>query len=380
MAALSVCDGVRSSSAQDLTHTEQDSLADCLPGRGLGDAQPRDFEARDQVSAPSQRCVPEHSRSSECEDVLQPVSSDSLSPVQCKTRLSSTDYLPLSVKYAAPFDTQASHKLPSDKSGTADRTLGSSDIVPLDDYGCGFPRCQVCGKPVADGIGSALKPAHEPIVLARKPLAKGHTIAANVLAHGVGGLNIDGCRVGTDGPRPLIERHDQYRPQNVDLPSGSRAAGDTTLGRWPANLIHDGSDEIVAAFPSERPGGRPVTGRGDSAPIWGNAGHQDFAGYADSGSAARFFYSSKADADDRCGSKHPTVKPTDLMAYLCRLVTPPGGLVLDPFAGSGSTGMACLREGFDAILIEREAEYVSDIRRRVAHVSGQDSPLFEVAA
>ena len=99
----------------------------------------------------------------------------------------------------------------------------------------------------------------------------------------------------------------------------------------------------------------------------------------DAGSAARFFYSSKADAEDRCGSKHPTVKPVDLMAYLVRLVTPPGGIVLDPFAGSGSTGMACLREGFDCILIEREAEYVADINRRIAHVQGLDCPLFSDA-
>lgn len=108
-----------------------------------------------------------------------------------------------------------------------------------------------------------------------------------------------------------------------------------------------------------------------------NEGIRDFG---DSGSASRYFYSSKADAGDRLGSKHPTVKPVDLIAYLCRLVTPPGGTVLDPFAGSGTTGMACLREGFDAVLIEREAEYVADIHRRIAHVSGQDAPLFAGAA
>jgi len=106
----------------------------------------------------------------------------------------------------------------------------------------------------------------------------------------------------------------------------------------------------------------------------GQTGLVDRAG--NSGSAARFFYSAKADAEDRCGSKHPTVKPVDLMAYLCRLITSPGGIVLDPFAGSGSTGVACLREGFNAILIEREAEYVADIRKRIAHVSGADTPLF----
>lgn len=87
-------------------------------------------------------------------------------------------------------------------------------------------------------------------------------------------------------------------------------------------------------------------------------------------------YSAKADAEDRLGSKHPTVKPVDLIAYLIRLITPPGGTVLDPFAGSGTLGMACMREGFDAILIEREAEYIADIRRRINHVQGNDTPLF----
>jgi site-specific DNA-methyltransferase (adenine-specific) len=99
-------------------------------------------------------------------------------------------------------------------------------------------------------------------------------------------------------------------------------------------------------------------------------------GIGDSGSAARFFYCAKADKDDRLKSKHPTVKPIDLMAYLVRLVTPPGGTVLDPFAGSGATGMACMREGFRYILIEREREYFEDILNRVSHVRGEDTPLF----
>ena len=92
-----------------------------------------------------------------------------------------------------------------------------------------------------------------------------------------------------------------------------------------------------------------------------------------------FFYAAKADKQDRAGSKHPTVKPVDLIAYLCRLVTPSGGVVLDPFGGSGTTAAACAREGLDCILIEREAEYVADIERRVAHVSGTDAPLFAAA-
>lgn len=140
------------------------------------------------------------------------------------------------------------------------------------------------------------------------------------------------------------------------------------LGRWPANVLHDGSDEVVAAFPSTgASSGRPrnngefrSVAKGRDAPHV-TQGHED-----DGGSAARFFYSAKADAVDRIGSKHPTVKPLDLMRWLVRLVTPPGGVVLDLFAGTGSTGEAALHEGLRAVLIEREAEYRDDIARRMA--------------
>jgi site-specific DNA-methyltransferase (adenine-specific) len=229
------------------------------------------------------------------------------------------------------------------------------------------------------GWGTALKPAHEPIILARKPLIG--TVAANVLAHGAGALNIGACRV--KGAESTVRNNhggtgnpEQWRTGNGnDFQSGSE------IGRWPANLIHDGSEEVVGAFPEStsglmKAGTRPIGQRA----IYGQdakAGYETTRDYGnDSGSAARFFYTAKADKGDRLSSKHPTVKPVDLMAYLCRLVCPPGGIVLDPFAGSGSTGMACMRDGFDAILIEREAEYVADIKRRIAHVSGEDAPLF----
>ena len=245
-------------------------------------------------------------------------------------------------------------------------------------YGSGFPKSRNLG----NGWGTALKPAHEPIVLARKPLAKGHTIAANVLAHGVGGLNIDACRIAAkDGDYAHTGNNLEHtRKGAADWRMPMQQVAPNALGRWPANLIHDGSDEVIAAFPDTAPSKPGDRAGGCKFFMGGDRRATAQSDYSDSGSAARFFYSSKADADDRCGSKHPTVKPTDLMAYLCRLVTPPGGLVLDPFAGSGSTGMACLREGFNAILIEREAEYVADIRRRIAHVSGLDSPLFGAAA
>jgi site-specific DNA-methyltransferase (adenine-specific) len=138
-------------------------------------------------------------------------------------------------------------------------------------------------------------------------------------------------------------------------------------GRWPANCVHDGSDEVVAAFPTTSSGSRKA---GDYSVLGGdNVFGRAKVGampalQGDSGSAARFFYSAKASKADRNGSKHPTVKPIALMQWLARLITPPGGTVLDPFAGSGTTGAACEREGFSVILCEREAEYIEDIKRR----------------
>jgi DNA modification methylase len=229
-----------------------------------------------------------------------------------------------------------------------------------------------------EGWGTALKPACEPICLARKPLVG--TVAQNVQQHGTGALNIEGCRVGTESTARLKDGGRNQFPHEDDAWEPKTVAVGSDSGRWPANVCHDGSEEVAGAFGSARSSGdynkKP---NGSGAPF----GSKDYgrdgivtASYADSGSAARFFYSAKADADDRLGSKHPTVKPVDLMRWLVRLITPPGGIVLDPFAGSGTTGMACMAEGFDCILVEREAEYVADIRRRIAHVRGDDAPLF----
>jgi DNA modification methylase len=185
------------------------------------------------------------------------------------------------------------------------------------------------------GWGTALKPAWEPIVLARKPLSES-SIAANVLKHGTGGLNIDGCRIATDELKGKV-----YNNSGDNLSWGGTygkgAVEGNSHGRWPANLIHDGSGEVVRGFPAD----------------------------LDEVSASRFFYTAKADSDDRLGSKHPTVKPVDLMQYLARLITPSGGTVLDPFAGTGTTGEASWREGFSCVLVEREEEYQTDIVRRM---------------
>lgn len=192
-----------------------------------------------------------------------------------------------------------------------------------------------------EGWGTALKPAVEPIVLARKPLEG--TVAENVQKYGTGALNIDGCR---------IPMGDEYDP----------------TGRWPANVMHDGSDEVVRLFPGNVKGG--VWNRTAGARPFNNEG--DPTGYETSGkddsigSAARFFYCAKVNKHERGeANRHPTVKPIALMEYLIRLVTPPKGLVLDPFAGSGSTLLAADRLGFASIGIEKEPHYYDLILSRV---------------
>jgi hypothetical protein len=236
------------------------------------------------------------------------------------------------------------------------------------------------------GWGTALKPSFEPIILARKPLDG--TVAANTLKWGVGGINIDACRVGAE-----TRTYDIKGGENLNTIS-REGAGDaedakgcgaygigakqvsigttTVTGRWPANTLHDGSDEVLEAFAAygdNKGQSAPLKGTGrakSQKTVFGEMGAPtDFGPHDGLGSAARFFYSAKASAAERVGTKHPTVKPQNLMAYLCKLITPPGGTVLDPFAGSGSTGIAAVREGFNVMLCEKEDEYCQDIQRRV---------------
>jgi DNA modification methylase len=221
------------------------------------------------------------------------------------------------------------------------------------------------------GWGTALKPAWEPIVLARKPLSES-SIAANVLKWGTGAINIDGCRIepvnGNDYNHPGndLEHTRRGRP---DWRMPDQQAKPNSQGRWPANLIHDGSEEVLAGFPETQSGVPGIMREGvNSGAAYGAESRRPgtpMTGFGDSGSAARFFYTAKADADDRLGSKHPTVKPLDLLQYLVRLVTPKAGVVLDPFAGTGTAGEAAFREGLSAILVEREPEYQADIVRRM---------------
>lgn len=255
-----------------------------------------------------------------------------------------------------------------------------------------------------EGWGTALKPALEPITVARKPLGKGMTVAQNVLEHGTGGINVDASRVpGTkpDTVRGAGEQNGKYS----ELPAQG-VIKDDGLGRFPANLIHDGSEEVLTLFPNSKStnGGRS-TGRNFGQ--GGNSGGKDLprTGHDDSGSAARFFYCAKASKSERnrgCEdmpdkapayeshranyatthgietpfagtgrsgknfkNNHPTVKPIALMEYLVKLVSKEGATVLDPFMGSGSTGIACKNLGRNFIGVERDEEYIKIAEARI---------------
>tara|TARA_R100000742_G_C4278190_1_gene100736 strand:- start:2376 stop:3512 length:1137 start_codon:yes stop_codon:yes gene_type:complete len=277
-----------------------------------------------------------------------------------------------------------------------------------------------------EGWGTALKPAHEPIVMARKPLSE-KSIVDNVLKHGTGGINIDGCRIeGNDAKYPDTnpDFRDQGKKSKEAIGINKLSFGqvqdakrkeiekeENNLGRFPANVMHDGSDVVEDIFPttskSAGGGGSKTVSPSDNV-YQGGWGHKEYdktVGFGDEGSAARYFYcpkvskeernrgldhlptkktssmSGRRDAHDMEGysidndvtgrfvterkNVHPTVKPIELMKYLCRLVTPKGGTVLDPFMGSGSTGMAAKDEGFDFIGIEKEEEYFEISQSRI---------------
>ena len=231
----------------------------------------------------------------------------------------------------------------------------------------------------------------EPIYVGQKPFSEKNG-ALNILKHGVGAINIDGCRVPTGdnlNGGAYAEKGGRTESPSLHAGSGMNVPGKTVgkpfvqpTGRHPANLLHDGSDEAIACFPDAKGQQGDVKGTEPSLPT--NESYGQFNERLPSAkrvesdtSAARFFnslpiteldtpihYCPKASKADRAGSKHPTVKPISLMRWLCRLVTPPGGMVLDPFGGSGTTGAAALAEGFKPILMEMEPEYIADIKRR----------------
>jgi site-specific DNA-methyltransferase (adenine-specific) len=222
-------------------------------------------------------------------------------------------------------------------------------------YGQGFPKNR-----------TLLKPAFEPIVVAYKPGGKRT-------------LQIDECRIPTDWSNDPSKRGLGYGYTKTGsqissmFAHGSRTEYDLKKGRWPANLCHDGSDEVMAAFAAFGTANHG-TWPADKAKFGYSGGERKQTGQRiellDRGTAARFFYCAKADADDRWGSRHPTVKPVELIKWLVALVCPPQGTVLDPFAGSGTTAVAAMATGREAILIERDDQYIADIRERVAFYEG----------
>jgi site-specific DNA-methyltransferase (adenine-specific) len=218
-----------------------------------------------------------------------------------------------------------------------------------------------------EGWGTCLKPANEPIVLARKPISE-KTIAENVMKWGTGGINIDDCRIESGGEhkrayQPTNHERSVYGKQTAFQPSNKE-------GRFPANIILDEEagrmldEQSGISKGSSKPRKNKDTGRicyGDYKTIvtqndtWG-----------DSGGASRFFYCAKASKKERGeGNNHPTVKPIKLMEYLIKLITPPNGIVLDPFFGSGTTGIAAVNLGFNYIGIELDEQYVEIARRRI---------------
>lgn len=307
-----------------------------------------------------------------------------------------------------------------DKAAGAERTevigIRSRNVKPFDDSN-GWNSNNTTGKheytaPATDeakqweGWGTALKPAHEPIVMARKPLEG--TVAQTVLTYGTGGINIDGCRVGMSD-KDKEQSLNNWKPNGYELKESIYEFGteivateQNTQGRFPANFIHDGSDEVLELFPQTAGSWGVRTQRPNRSPfVSGNEELQSTNQRSDSGSAARFFYCAKASKKDRNEgldefepkreadriiddgvggdnprnrsntpklNHHPTVKPTNLMRYLCRLVTPPNGTILDPFTGSGSTGKAAKLEGFSFIGIEQSAEYVGIATARIKAV------------
>lgn len=257
------------------------------------------------------------------------------------------------------------------------------------------------------GWGTSMKPSWEPVILARKPLEG--TVAENVLKHGTGAINVDGCRIVRDKDDESGWSKTGSRASSNRAMSGCNyerdPKPDNQEGRWPSNLILDGSDEVMTGFPSVKTGVCPAHASGTNT-VYGDFSkrkhHRPAMNGGDSGSAARFFYCAKASKRDRDegldgfekrnnmrvnapreseevkhatkrANTHPTVKPTDLMRYLCRLVTPPNGVVLDPFTGSGSTGKAAMLEGFRFIGCEMQPEYHAIAKARIEHAMKSNS-------
>lgn len=429
-------DVLQQKDAHHLTHREQDCRGDYLMDCDSCDEPAHSLKEDGQESSPLQGCAQGHSHSCEREDGQAVESCDSPSLVQCKTRPSSRDYSRRarsgSAKQGNTQESTSCAGISQSDSRILGNDLNLSSCTSDTDYATGFPLCQVCGKPIVDGYGTALKPAHEPVVVARKPLSEA-TVAANCQKWGTGALNIDASRIptnwATDPTRRGWQGGNATNSNSIFGNGGEeRVSHPSQMGRFPTNLITDGSVEVVAMF--------PVTGisrGGNSTNIGGFVtayADEDKrgkpCGFGDSGSAARFFKScpiddddypplyycakaSKAERDAGCegiekkfapkgnyegrdmdnpknhlgglqGSKqhnhHPTVKPISLTRYLATLILPPAEYaprrMLVPFAGVASEMIGAMLAGWDEVIgIEREAEYCEIGRARIEYWSTQ---------
>jgi hypothetical protein len=453
-------------SARRETRTAQGSPVDCRPGCDCGDEPPHLGLMADLVGLPSRECARGRSRSVVPEGGLADGSSHSPSQALHIGRPSSRDFGVLADSETGESENTRRSTSPADTFGSVHRKLDSSQGPSPVEYSNAFPVCTSCGKPNADGLGTSLKPAWEPIVCARKPLVG--TLAQNVLTYGTGALNIDAARIAhrSNADRAESEGKNQHTAyanpgSNRDSYSGSgnmpaRQDYDGSAGRWPANVVLDGGypgsaadtlDEQtgISCSSVRKPSGKDERGIPNTASsVVVRRNDTQPRGVADSGGASRFFkvvhaspadsrpdpfaapfvpwrYEAKAPTSERprvpgegagngrvtglggkvrqcnvcqtraiesgagepsCGHgdyrweaptteavntvAHPTVKPLDLIRWLVRLITPPGGTVLDMFAGSGTTGEACVVEGFPVILVERDVTYLPLIVARLS--------------
>ncbi|MHA1360879.1 MAG: DNA-methyltransferase [Candidatus Helarchaeota archaeon] len=281
--------------------------------------------------------------------------------------------------------------------GNSTSTFAENTIKALEQTAPATPEAKLW-----DGWGTALKPAHEPICVAMKP--RDGTYVNNALKWGIAGFNIDGGRVGGKVTTNPLVRNAAGFGSNSLIQGEIKNGSVISQGRFPANLIHDGSDEVLACFPETNSGAMNSIAKGGQFNVLGKQYKRHVSNEASSGSAARFFYCAKASRGERNAglegmeekfapkgnnmgrdmdnpknhlggmqssrmiNHHPTVKPIALMEYLCRLTaTPTGGVVLDPFMGSGTTGIGCVKTGRDFIGIEQDPEYYEIARRRIEH-------------
>ena len=407
--------GVRCVCGPRSTQTVLGSQDDYLSSRGFDDAQPRTVADSGQAPAPLRDGVHGRSRAGRRVDG-QAAGQASNAPDEASGHPSNGDLPVLSVppqggvqpSAAAPSDTRTSTSAVPDSGPrrTLDHTQRTSGLADGSASASSWRNkhmaCSICGGlDIPPGLGTALKPATEFVIVARKPLAG--TVAANVLQHGTGALNIAGCRVEHASAADLAVSQAKNPCREEAVTSGVYGAGRpqqsvSTAGRWPPNVLLD--EQAAAEMDRQSGGSVSRVGKPRSAAAgdgWGMTATG--AEYADAGGASRYFptfrYEPKAGADERpkywrhacdcahdqpmrpagnceaCGRPgelvaHPTVKPVDLIAWLVRLVTRPGGRVLDLFAGTATTGEACLLEGMECVLIEREADYLPLIRQRLS--------------